>query len=80
MITRKFQDLELSMLGFGAMRLPTVDGNDAVIDEAQAAAMVDEAYRAGVNYWRVVDVMLKNVALVLDGNLPTHVVDRELGY
>ena len=51
MITRKFQDLELSMLGFGAMRLPTVDGNDAVIDEAQAAAMVDEAYRAGVNYY-----------------------------
>ena len=36
MIYRKFQDLQLSALGMGAMRLPVVDGNDAVIDEPAA--------------------------------------------
>ena len=51
MIYRKFQDMELSQLGFGAMRLPTVGGDDAVIDEAQTAEMVEKAYRAGVNYF-----------------------------
>lgn len=43
MIYRDFQDLKLSMLGFGAMRLPVIDGNDAVIDEAAAFDMVDAA-------------------------------------
>ena len=31
MIYRKFQDLELSGLGLGMMRLPVVDGNDGVV-------------------------------------------------
>ena len=40
MITKTFQNLRLSALGMGAMRLPVVDGNDAQIDEAEAARMV----------------------------------------
>ncbi len=51
MIYRKFQNLELSALGMGAMRLPVVDGNDSVIDEAAAAQMVDYAMSHGVNYY-----------------------------
>ena len=51
MIYRKFQDLNLSALGMGAMRLPVVDGDDAKIDEAAAAAMVDCAMAHGVNYY-----------------------------
>ena len=31
-IYNDFQDLKLSGLGLGTMRLPVVDGNDAVID------------------------------------------------
>ena len=51
MIYREFQDLKLSALGMGAMRLPVVNGDDASIDEAAAFAMVDEAMTKGVNYY-----------------------------
>ena len=37
-------------------------------------------YRAGVNYGRVVDRVIGNVALVLEGKAPVHIVDRKLGY
>ncbi len=51
MISRKFQDIRLSGLGLGMMRLPVVDGNDGVIDEAAAAEMIDYAYHSGINYF-----------------------------
>lgn len=51
MIYRDFQGEKLSGLGLGMMRLPVVDGNDAVIDEAAAAEMIDYAYKNGINYF-----------------------------
>ena len=51
MIYRDFQDLKLSALGMGAMRLPTIDGDDARIDEQAAFEMVDLAMKNGVNYY-----------------------------
>jgi len=51
MIYRKFQNIRLSGLGLGMMRLPVVDGNDGVIDEAAAAEMIDYAYQHGINYF-----------------------------
>ena len=51
MMSRDFQDVKLSALGMGAMRLPVVDGDDSKIDEAAAFAMVDEAMARGVNYY-----------------------------
>ncbi len=51
MIYKNFQDLKLSALGLGAMRLPVVDGNDAQIDEAAARKMVSYAMEQGINYY-----------------------------
>ena len=41
MITNAFQDMKLSALGMGNMRLPVIDGNDAAIDEAATEAILD---------------------------------------
>ena len=51
MVYRDFQDIKLSGLGFGAMRLPVIGGNDGNIDEAAAMAMVDKAMAKGINYY-----------------------------
>ena len=51
MIYREFQDIKLSALGFGCMRLPVKDGVYANIDEGLAAEMVDYAMKNGVNYY-----------------------------
>jgi predicted aldo/keto reductase-like oxidoreductase len=50
MIYQNFQDLKLSALGLGCMRLPTVDGQDHVIDMERTAEMVKIAFENGINY------------------------------
>ncbi len=51
MIYRDFQDMKLSGLGLGAMRLPVIDGDDSRIDEAAATQMVAYAMEKGINYY-----------------------------
>ena len=51
MIYRDFQDLKLSGLGMGAMRLPVIDGDDSRIDAAAAEEMVAYAMEHGINYY-----------------------------
>ena len=51
MIYRDFQDLRLSGLGMGAMRLPVIDGDDSRIDAAAAEEMVAYAMEHGINYY-----------------------------
>ncbi len=51
MLYKQFQDRKLSALGFGCMRLPTVDGNDANINETEAAQLIARAMEGGVNYY-----------------------------
>lgn len=40
--------VDLTLLGFGCMRYPTLDGK---IDEKRATQMIDDAYAAGINYF-----------------------------
>ena len=51
MIYKTFQDMKLSALGMGAMRLPVIDGKDGDVDVPAAEAMVDYAMAHGVNYY-----------------------------
>ena len=41
---------------------------------------ISGGYRAGVNYGRVIDTVIQNLSLVLEGEKPLHLVDRKLGY
>lgn len=49
MIISKFQDKELSLLGFGTMRLPLME--DGTVDEGKVKEMVAYAMEHGVNYF-----------------------------
>ena len=51
MIYNAFQDMKLSALGMGNMRLPVMDGNDAAIDEAATEAILDYCMAHGINYY-----------------------------
>ena len=51
MVYKEFQDLQLSALGFGGMRLPVVDGKDDAVNEAAAFELVNRAMEQGVNYY-----------------------------
>ena len=65
MIYRDFQDLHLSLLGFGTMRLPTtVDG---AIDEDTTQAMVDYALAHGVNYFDTAWAYMQNLSETVVG-------------
>jgi Predicted oxidoreductases of the aldo/keto reductase family len=50
MIYKSFKNLNISMLGMGNMRLPTV-GERAPIDEPKAREIIEHAYAAGINYF-----------------------------
>ncbi|QHQ62315.1 oxidoreductase [Anaerocolumna sedimenticola] len=50
MIYKPFQELQLSTLGMGNMRLPTIDKHGP-IDELKARAIIENAYENGVNYF-----------------------------
>ncbi len=41
---------------------------------------ISGGFRAGINYTSVMDVVLNNLALILQGQEPVHIVDRKLGY
>ena len=49
MIYKKFKDLDISLLGFGLMRLPV--NEDGTVNEEKTAEMVDLAMKNGVNYY-----------------------------
>ena len=52
MIYKQFQDKQLSMLGFGTMRLPLL-ADGVTIDEQQVAEMTAYAMEHGVNYFDI---------------------------
>ena len=51
MVYNSFQDLKLSALGLGAMRLPVVDGDDSKIDAEETERLIDYAMEHGINFF-----------------------------
>lgn len=51
MVKKNFQDIKLSALGMGTMRLPVFDSDDSKIDEEKTAEMVAYAMEHGINYY-----------------------------
>ena len=51
MIYKDFQDLKLSALGMGCMRLPRNSGDDGDVNVAETQRMVNYAMAHGVNYY-----------------------------
>ena len=51
MIYRSLCGHEVSLLGFGAMRLPVIDGQEGCPDEQHVVKMVDYAIEHGINYF-----------------------------
>ena len=51
MVYNSFQNLNLSALGLGAMRLPVVEGDDSQIDVEASQQMVDYAMEHGINFF-----------------------------
>ncbi len=69
MITNKFQELTLSGLGFGAMRLPLKE--EGGVDEQTVNEMVDYALAHGINYF--------DTAWPYHGGLSEKIMGRALG-
>lgn len=44
-------NIKLSRLGMGVMRLPVKDGNDALIDYERAKHLIDLCMEQGINYY-----------------------------
>ena len=51
MLYKDFKGLQLSELGMGNMRLPTIGGDDNQVDTEKAVAVIRGAYERGVNYF-----------------------------
>ena len=51
MIYKSFQNLKLSALGMGCMRLPVIGGDDSKIDVSEVERMTDYAMEHGINYY-----------------------------
>lgn len=51
MIYKAFQNLKLSALGMGAMRLPVIGDDDGAVNEGETERMVSYAMDHGINYY-----------------------------
>ena len=76
MVYKEFQDLRLSALGFGGMRLPVVDGRDDAVHEAAAFELVNRAMEQGVNYYDTWGYHGGNSELVLGRALSSYPRER----
>lgn len=48
---RKYKTKQVSLLGFGCMRMPIIDNDNSKIDYDKASKLIDEAILNGINYF-----------------------------
>ena len=74
----EFKGLKLSLLGFGAMRLPVIDGNDANVDVDQTMRMVEYAMEHGINYYDTALGISRRTFRRDHGRRPAQIPKRQL--
>ncbi len=75
---RNFKDKKISQLGFGAMRLPLLNGDASNIDKKKTEEMILYAYEHGVNYYDTAYVYHKGFSERVLGEIlrSNHILDK----
>lgn len=67
--TNFFDEIKVSRLGFGLMRLPTIENNHSLIDYKKARELIEKALELGINYFDTAYVYHQKQSEIFTGEI-----------